>query len=275
MAAIVIVEPETPEGRRRTGCGVEWESIGCRDAETWADTCNQDPPVRDAAKTPLTAVTTTSASAFTVLTMSRCSLVTYDEATARARERANFELAQWRSIEHTYWTGNRRNSPSLSTPEDAPVGAAPCTVLNSAQEPSTNQSVSLTAGVAALEDFAGRTYGGIPTLHAPRGIAAFASRDNQLVRATNGQLVTHLGSRWALGTGYGQANTSPSGLVAEPGTAWIYATGQVTIRLGQVDETKIVMRPETNQVEFLTERQVVVQHDCVCAAVLVNITCSC
>lgn len=275
MAAIVITEPDTPEGNRRVGCGVEWEPIGCRPADTWADECDQDPPLDPQAKESVTATATRSASAFTVLTRSDCSLIGYVEEEALARERANLELSQWRAIEYAYWTGSKRNDPSLSTPATAPVGTVPCTVLNSIAEPTSTQSVSIAAGIAALEDFAGRTYGGVPTLHAPRGLAAFASRDGQVVRATNGQLLTHLGSRWAFGAGYGQANTSPTGVAAAAGTAWIYATGQVTVRLGALPGTVVTFRPQDNRVDFLTERQVVVAHDCVCAAVLVNITCSC
>jgi hypothetical protein len=89
-------------------------------------------------------------------------------------------------------------------------------------------------------------------------------------------LRTHLGTPVAAGGGY-VVNTGPDGAPAPPGTAWLYGTGPVSIRRGEVfinpDSIGQALNRTTNEIEILAEREYVVGFDCLLAAVLINVNC--
>jgi hypothetical protein len=84
---------------------------------------------------------------------------------------------------------------------------------------------------------------------------------NLVVKDRN-QYFTPCGTRVVVGAGY--ANVGPDGLVALPGTAWIYATGQVFGYRSDVFFTRV---PESfdraeNTVRMLAERTYVLGFEC-------------
>lgn len=177
-----------------------------------------------------------------------------------AEVRTVFELGEQRAIETEVW--NR----VLAT------GAT--TVLNATSLPA--DAFTVTGGIAALESHMASLYGGRATLHSDRGVAAYAAQNYEI--QPGGRIKeTVLGSAWAF---YGGSpNTSPAGVAAPSGYAWMYATSQLVIRRFPVDvlpdETnqRIRYNPLTNEPYVLAERTYVPSVECVRAAVLVCLSC--
>lgn len=178
----------------------------------------------------------------------------YDEANVI------FDLGENRGIEAAVW-------------KNVLVPSAP-TVINTV--PGLPGALSIIAGVAALESAMACCYPGVPTFHTDRGMAIFAGNVFLLDRVGN-QLETPLGSKWAF---YGCApNTGPDGLPAPAGTAWIYATSQLTLRrfpkmVSPPDHDQILLYP-TNEPSVLVERTYVPSIECCAYAVLVTASCAC
>lgn len=173
--------------------------------------------------------------------------------------RTVFALGEQRAIEAEVW--NRVLVPSA-------------TVVNTTS--TVADAFTLVGGISALESAIAECYGGRATLHADRGLAAYAARDKQ-VRTENTGKYTELGSAFAF---YGGSpNTSPAGVVAPAGYAWVYATSQLVLRRFPVDvlpdETNQRLRydPLTNEPYVLAERTYVPSVECCSFAALVCLAC--
>lgn len=131
--------------------------------------------------------------------------------------------------------------------------------------------VSVVAGVRLLEDYLSTEYGGVGVIHAPAGVSADAGYAQQ-VRWENSKPVTQKGTRWSWGA-YGY--TGPEGAAAAAGTAWMVATGAVTLRqtpAARVGDYAESLDRTTNEIFALATKTYVVTWECVTAAVLVNLT---
>lgn len=177
-----------------------------------------------------------------------------------AEVRTVFELGEQRAIETEVW--NR----VLAVPAS--------TVLNASSLPA--DAFTLVGGISALESATAACYGGRATIHGDRGLAAYAARDRQ-VRTEGSGKYTELGSGFAF---YGGSpNTSPAGVVAPDGYAWIYATSALTLRRFPVDilpddsDQRLRYDPLTNEPYVLAERTYVPSVECCQFAVLVCLSC--
>ncbi|UQS95166.1 hypothetical protein Pam4_23 [Pseudanabaena phage Pam4] len=138
--------------------------------------------------------------------------------------------------------------------------------------PTPGTPLDLVDGLALLEQYAAENYGGVPVLHVPRGattrLAAHGAVDRYGTR-----IETPQGAFVASGGGY--TGESGPGADATAGQAWLYVTGQVTVRRAPVIEATAIKTSgagASNDFRALVERPYVVTSECVSAAVLVNNT---
>lgn len=171
----------------------------------------------------------------------------------RARRQA--EAGTSKGMEFELWTGTLKpDNPNLST------GA---TILVSGAAVSLLQGISLLG--QALSDCA---HGGRGTIHAPTFIVdqwlalytgLFDVGPNRIVTKNRGDVVIS-------GTGY--PGTGEDGDAPANGSSWVYATGPVQYRLGEVevfpDTVKEAMKRGTNDVEYRAERFAMVNFDPCC-----------
>lgn len=170
-----------------------------------------------------------------------------------------FDLGEQRALESTVW--------------DNVLAVAAATPLNG-----VGGEFTVTGGIAALESAMAATYGGQATIHADRGVAPFAADHHQLVLVGE-HYETKLGSPIAF---YGGSpNTSPAGVIAPAGYAWMYATSDITIRrfpvtiLPETIDQFLQWGNLTNVPYVLAERTYVPSIECPLYAVLVCLSGSC
>lgn len=128
-------------------------------------------------------------------------------------------------------------------------------------------AIGLLAGLGQLEDVIADRYGGIGTIHAARQLAATLT-SKYLVRRDGLRLRSPLDNIYSFGAGYTTA--SPTGVAAPTGQAWLYATGPVAVRRGDI-ETREVFDQTKNARRVLVERNYVITADCLRVAVLVEL----
>lgn len=128
-------------------------------------------------------------------------------------------------------------------------------------------AVPLLAGVGELEEVIATRYGGIGTIHAARQLAATLT-SKQIVRRDGLRLRSPLDNIYAFGAGY--TTDGPTGTPAPAGQAWLYATGPVVIRRGDVELREVFDQRKNTRIA-VTERNYVITADCLRVAVLVEL----
>lgn len=123
--------------------------------------------------------------------------------------------------------------------------------------------ITVVEGLALLEAYAARNYGGVPVIHAPRGAGTLLTV-NGVVQRGNGRLETVQGSYVASGAGY-------EDYWVGDGSVDLYVTGAVMVRRAAAIEVGPVMTqtPPTNEFLALAERPYVLSWECVTAKVTV------
>lgn len=234
--------------------GVEWMSLGCcpvRDTDWCSD--ESPGPVGSSPPKEFCSPETEFAAPHTIYAGAKCSTMgwSYDEAVAQVK--ATLELGEQRAIEAAFWRDNLAQNAADLTPASG--------------------AVNIAAGVAALEGCLAESYGGVGVLHVPAGAAALLGCCNVLSLA-GGTAQTLAGNCAIIGAGYSFENSGPGGIPADPGTAWLYISGPVTVRRGPVDIIPDRAGPSIdirlNDQRVLAERTVVVATTCsICA---INVT---
>lgn len=107
-------------------------------------------------------------------------------------------------------------------------------------------------GLALLEEALGEsTIGSQGVIHAPKILASVLKTDDE-----DGMLVTALDTPVVSGSGY--SYVGPDGTAAPAGKAWMYATGPVTVRLGNVnittDKLNQVVDTRINDITYYVDR---------------------
>ena len=178
----------------------------------------------------------------------------YDDIEARAAQR--MALDEQALVERELWTGALGTKPEFDAAGTQKLSATP---------------VSLAVGVGLLEAYLGDTYNGQGVIHSSRLVAPAAGRD-LIVSQSGGRMSTLLGTPWAFGQGY-SVNTGPGGAAASAGTAWLYATGQVVVRRGDLFKSTVeqALNRSTNNIELVVQRPVTVTVDGILAAVQVEL----
>lgn len=180
----------------------------------------------------------------------------YDEFVARLR--VAFDAVQGPAIEGEFWTGaqvptNPHLADGTSTEAGPPAG--------------------MVAGLAQLEQaIADSCRGGV--IHMPVAAAVVAGAYG-LVEVQGSVLrTTAMGTPVVAGAGY--TGTGPGGDEPPDGSAWLYATGPVRVRLGAVDVPDGItraMRRDVNRVIVRAQRPALVEWDrCLHASQLVSMS---
>lgn len=214
--------------------------------------------------------------AFTVYADIECSPVGnyWEEAVARAT--AALTNGEARAVERVFWTGDA----------DTPSGANvyPHLAANSSVYDDTTEvllqpaattivtgAVDIVEAIGLLESELAECYGGVGVIHAPRAALAHMAA-NHLLEKSGQMLRTVGGTPIAFGAGY--SGTSPAGETPAAGTAWLYATGAVALRRGEVfitsDRTAALDR-NVNTLRLFAERTYVVSWDCCLLAIPVSL----
>ncbi|MEV3855497.1 hypothetical protein AB0J38_14355 [Streptomyces sp. NPDC050095] len=174
------------------------------------------------------------------------------------RVRVRLDAVEERLIERALWSDQAGILPTLKSER---------TVLLA------EDAVDLQTAVGLLEEALGSATSELGVLHAPRRLAAPARAKN-LANPDGPRLRSPLGAPWAFGAGYGRSG--PDGTESN-GTAWIYATGQVTVRRDAVQvlpgtSPRIAgfFDPPSNTHYAIAERVVLVTFDCPLFAVPVT-----
>lgn len=160
---------------------------------------------------------------------------------------AALDTVMQKAIETEFWTGKlskklEESSGNRYLSRDAATDVTPA-----------GKAVKPKYGLALLEQALGNgTIGSTGVIHAPLLIAGALGASDK-----DGALTTALGNKVVAGAGY--SNTSPKGEVAPTGSAWMYATGPVTVRIGATNNITSealseVIETEKNKVEFYVDR---------------------
>lgn len=264
--------PAFDGNNRRWENGISFQSETCTDTKTWAVTCGTDPERDD--KTFDLTFPLVEGSPFVSYLGVQCALPGRTLEEYERSVRVALDICEQRAVERTFWTGDMGNDPHLASGVfDALTNPDGVVILGG----SDVTALDMLEGVAALETWLGDNYCGVGALHAPRTVAPYAAHFSQVV-GSNPRLLTPLGTRWAFGAGY-SVNTSPTGVAAPAGTAWIYATGQVNVWRSEIwiqpGALEQAFNKRTNDVELLAERAFVITRECGIAAARVRLDCVC
>lgn len=243
--------------------GISYKPYACdADVAEFIDVCPPASPTNKAPTDLLLQDNEVVGCPFHLYAYLSCKETTLDAMFDEARE--VFRFAEQRGVEEQVW--NRL----LSEPDTV--------VLNDSEL--TADAVDFLQGIALLESNIAFAYPGQATLHADRGVYAhFAT--NMLLMRENGGLFTPVDSRIALYSG--APNTSPTGVAAADGYAWLYATSNVTLRRSEIDVFPedaghiLTITPGgfTNQPKVIAERTYVPSVECAKFAVQVCIGSTC
>lgn len=212
---------------------------------------------------------------FTLYASTPCSPVGF-WATAEAEATAAFLAGEARALERAFWSG------VVDTPSGElvyPHLAADTAVFDGTGFVNLQQvativvtGVDIVEGLGALEGALADCYGGVGAIHAPReALAHFAA--NYLVRPVGQQLQTFGGIPIAFGAGYD--GSGPDGSAAPAGSAWIYATGAISMRRNPsitiTSDREAALDRSVNTLQLIAERTYVIGWDCCLLAVQVSL----
>jgi hypothetical protein len=248
----------------RWEAGVAWESIPCEDLGVLpALECLPGHAAPAPGPSPTKDLGATSmgfgeASPFTVYGHFTCSPVGYAVDDAQRLAEAALYAREEASAEHTFWTGDQGNYPSLASQAD--------TVL------AGGTAVSPVSGLSMLEDWLAGAYGSVGVIHMTRGTGIRLMAAHVLPWPSGTRLNTGLGTPVAAGAGY--PGSGPTGQAAGNNKVWMYASpavfGYRSEVFGAAGGTAILDR-SNNNLTAIAERNYLLGFDpCGVAAVQVD-----
>lgn len=250
--------------------GLEWDEIACGyDPGVLSGQC---PPLLEAqTKTAERGFSTLVASAFTVYAGWECSAGTLRSGKAWDYAEQLLQRNWWKALESTFWTGLDQDG----TESESSLAFNAATVDLTPSE----GALSITAGIAALEDYAADCSGCEPIIHAHRGFGTYLAErglidpDGEMLRLKGS------GSPYVSGVGYGV--TGPAGVAPGAGEAWIYVSGSVAVHSGpqfftpERGDLAGAVNRSVNDMTVFAERSAAIQVGCCVGAVLVNLSSCC
>lgn len=260
--------PELPtDGNgNRWECGLQYQANHCAFPNGWRPVCPPDvPPVKES-DPPFQLI---QAPPFQVVLGVNCKLTGNTLEGFRRNVVDSFTLCEQRAVEEIFWTGSQGNA-SLSRP-----GAAVADQCSTPTGVTVDNPLTLTKGLAELEEFLSDTYCGTGVIHAPPYLAPYVAREQWLCGCGGpGPVTTPLGTRWSFGGGY--TTSGPDGTSAPADVFWLYATGQINIWRSEVwvnpDDLRYAFDTRSNDVELFAERTYAISIDgCACMAVPVTL----
>jgi hypothetical protein len=169
----------------------------------------------------------------------------------RAKERsvAAFNAAEQRGVEAAIWARWT-------------AAAGGVTVINATPQ-------TRVKALAQAEQWAGDNYVGAPVMHARRALVTHLSID--LLSQHGKRLETKQGSPVVAGAGY--TTNGPNGTAAVADVEWLFVTGQGRLTRSNLFASGpyLVQTPLDNTHTALTERQYVVDTDCILGAIAVTV----
>jgi len=212
---------------------------------------------------------------FEVQVAVKCSTMgtTPEEQEKRARDA--LKACAQKAIEFEFWTGTLAKVAAADPSWDVDTkGAYPNRYLASSDAldvtPTPGTGVKSKQGLALLEQALADCGCGIQgTIHAPRDVASALG-----IKPKDDRIYTNLGNLVVAGAGY--SNTGPDGTPAGAGKKWMYATGPVTVRLGDPmvvpDKQSQAVDIQKNTIVYRASQPAAVTWNSCChAAVLVDL----
>jgi len=243
--------------------GTEWEPQPCGPAKIWGcPTCAQNNALSAPNKVPTTGVALRQAFPYVVYGSFQCSPIgNWDRGFERARQM--LENGAERAVEGEFALATVSHSASLTDAAAIDITPTPGT------------PVTVTQGIALLEQYIGANAPGEGVLLASRREATIAISDHLIEpNDAHTQLLTKLDTPMAAMGGF-NARTGPNGVAAGAGQAWIFALGSRPIvrRSGvsmNPDVREQALRTTNNNLIVLAEQTYSVGFDCFAAGVLVT-----
>lgn len=246
----LLAAARTPSGETFDGVAVRWQEgveyvTRASGMVALADPCNPEvTEIRagcatgEVDGTPTAAElgrTVQTAAAYAVAEY-ECSIVgaDLDDYVARAMETLNAELP--RAVEHELWFGTNAIANDHPTNRYLAATGSFATALSAS-------ATSPVVALGMLEQALAAVYSGTGIIHTDR-LAFTALHEVGMFQRTGNIVETLAGNRVVPGVGYGTA--SPAGVAAAAGSAWVYITPMVTVRLGEpelptVDQVRTAM----------------------------------
>jgi len=263
FSAAVVVDDLTGHAQM----GTQYEPVACGDVHETRAACQEEAAAFSLEDDGHTGIPLVYGDPFTLFSMFTCNVV--GVGPDRLRSLAGESLR----------TGESRGA-ERALADRLPLAAGAVDLTNG------GDAVHVIEGLAALEEWAAANYGGVPTIHVPRGIGTLMGSLGGHQRVGN-HLETRQGALVASGGGYSNLSgpptdaEDPENTIQSPqtGEAWIYVTGTVVLRRApQPDATPVIMSrvtdgdslAATNDGTVLASRAYVASWECITAAVKVS-----
>lgn len=257
---------DRPDGHWQAGVEYDLESCG---ALFVVQACPALPEQKDKSGQPDGRLSTQYVDPFTMVAKYECS-TGGEDFLQEAWDISETRLARGeaRTLESTFWSGQDAFGVDVRGTLGSDPDAEDLT-------PVPGTAISITDGLAVLEDWAGQNYPCSPIVHANRGIGTYLSERNLVTTEASTLLCRGTGSRVAIGGGYG--SSGPLGVAAAPGTGWMFITGSIKVVRGPVFWTPDkgndgqALDRVTNDIAVYAERTYAFEKDCITGAVLVEL----
>lgn len=159
-----------------------------------------------------------------------------------------------KAIEMEFWRGTIARTLTATGASDGNryMGSAAGTDFIDVTPAGSPDGIKPRYAQALLEQALGdATIGSKGVLHAPRSVASALK-----VKGSNGVLQTNLGTPVIAGAGY--SLTTPDGQPAAAGKAWMFATGPLTVRIGNISvipgEVSQAVDTRVNTIKYFIDR---------------------
>ena len=260
LSAAVVTDDLT--GHRQMG--VQYEPAACGQVYETRAACDTEAAAFDAVDPE--GIPLVVGDPFNLYSLFVCNPVGLGPERLRAKAGETLTLGEGRGVEHAL---SARLPLAAGAVDLTPGGAA-------------GDALHVIDGLAVLEGWSSRYYGGVPTIHVPRGVGTILSSLGGHQRVQS-RLETKQGALVASGGGYYDLAGPPTGAgnpetiqVAGAGEAWLYVTGTVAVhRAPTADVTPLIMdrglgnAGATNTAIVLATRPYVVTWECITGAVRV------
>lgn len=263
LSAALVVDDLDGHGRM----GTQYEPVACGDVHETRAACEEA-----AFDQSHTGVPVVEGDPFTLYSLFTCNLVGLGVDRLRSKAGESLQTGEGRGVEQ-----------ALAARLPLAAGAVDLTPSGAAGD-----ALHVVDGLALLEGYAARYYGGVPTIHVPRAMGTVLG-SYQAHERVNNRLETRQGSLVASGGGYYALAGPPTDVphpetIQDPtdGEAWLYVTGTVVIRRAPRAEATPLTRAHaldeedeydpqatTNDATVLASRAYVASWECVTAAVRV------
>lgn len=199
----------------------------------------------------------------------RCSTMSRRPAELRDLAEQAMEACAQKAVEKEFWDGDLAQVAQEDDAEFPNRYLSMDSATNVTPSGAAATGVKSKYGLALLEQAIADCGCGIKgTIHATRAVASALG-----LKGKNDRLETNLGNMLVAGTGY--SGRGPGGVAAPAGKAWMYATGPVTVRLGEIvvfaDDSENVDRKSNTILATASRPAAVTWNSCCHYAVLVDL----